>query len=185
METVGSSHRAGGEAELGFPVAATITAATSIATTVLPSVLGGKSPAERRRQVLRQRQEVQRKWRIAKDELEQLRSSLDMTVEEARQTIEDQATTQQRLWLSRWRDELEGLPGREEVARLIAEEAQSIHLNEARWTLVQAAAPWALGGVAAAAGVATFAFAYGEKQEDEDSSASNQESEFDALPSTA
>jgi hypothetical protein len=183
METVGS--HSGQDSELGFPVAATITAATSIASTVLPSVLGGKSPAERRRQVLRQRQEVQRKWQIAKRELEQLRSSLDMTVEEARQTIENGATSQQRLWLSRWMSELEGLPGREEVARLIAEEAQSIHLSEARWTLVKAASPWAVGGLAAAAGVATLAFAYGEKQEDEDSSASNQKAEFDALPSAA
>jgi uncharacterized protein (DUF697 family) len=81
--------------------------------------------------------------------------------------------------------ELEGLPGREEVARLIAEEAQTIHLSEARWTLVQAAAPWAIGGVAAAAGVATFAFAYGEQQEDQDSSASGQKPDFDALPSAA
>ena len=132
------------ETEMGFPVAATIGAASTIAASVLPTVLGGGGDRlSRREQILRQRA-VQRKMEAAQSEIQTI-SADQLTVEEAKEIQNTGAEHIRDVWFARWRSQMADLPNGTEVARQIAEDARQAYLNAASWKLLKAEAPQLIG----------------------------------------
>jgi hypothetical protein len=155
MDTYGS--KATSTKELGFPVPALIGAVGGIASTVLPSVLGGNAAEERaeeRRELIRNRRRLKSKLEIAKSDLEQLRTRLEreMTVDEAEKIRKTGAKDKRRAWWVEWRGKLEDLPGGETEAQRIAEEAETIYRQTADWVIAKSYGPALAGGAAAVAG---------------------------------
>jgi hypothetical protein len=160
-----SSHSSGQDAELAFPVAATVSAVSTLGTTVLGKVLpGSKSSQERllekKRKIREQRQELKRTVSNAERDLNQLEDRLErqMDVPFAETVLRDNAERQRRIYSAKWRARFRGLPTGEEWAATIAERAQQIYLDTANWTLVKAAAPRFVAGGAAFTGVAGIAY---------------------------
>jgi hypothetical protein len=146
--------------ELGFPIASTIGAVGGIATTVLGSVLGGESPAEKRRKALLKQEKRNKKIEVAKSNLEQLRMRLEreMTVEQAEEILESNAEDKRRAWSAEWRRELRDLPNGVQFAETIAEEAQQIYLETANWVITKSRGPAIAGGAAALIGAGGLAY---------------------------
>jgi hypothetical protein len=151
---------------MGFPVAATITAATSIASSVLPSVLGGKSAFEKKQEAVRRRRKLKRIWENAKAALDELeaRLSAQMTEAEARKVLQNRAENKRVLWESRWGAKLAGLPRDLELAEAIGRKAQQIYIDAANWVALKSDGPKYAGGLAALLGAGGLAYSVYQNQ---------------------
>lgn len=149
----------GDQGQLGFPVAATISALTTIGTSVVGGFVGD-SAAEKRAELLRRRRNRQQARRYVEDELSRIQQE-EISAKEAERILNQDGTVAVRGKEFRWRDDLQEI-GLQDVNPIVEEmksQAQTIYKEKASTRLFWSRAPQmiATGGI----GIGILAAGYG------------------------